>query len=85
MPKQPVVCCKESVKIKPVAHLFSPRFVEEYRALKMEFDTKDKLYCSYKKCSAFIPPPSIKGKNATCQDCGRQTCTQCKMRSHRGK
>ena len=85
MPKQPIMCCKASVSIDPVAHLFRPGFVKEYMAIKMEFDTVDKLYCSYKKCSAFIPPPSIKGKNATCQECGRQTCTRCKNSSHRGK
>ena len=85
MPKKPVMCCKKSVSIDPVKHLFRPRFVEEYRRIQMEFDTEDKLYCSHKKCSAFIPPHTIEGKNATCKKCGMQTCTRCKNASHRGK
>ena len=84
-PKQPIVCCKESVSIAPVAHLFNPHFVEKYEAMRMEFDTKNKVYCSYKKCSAFISPSSITDENATCQKCGRQTCTRCKNASHAGK
>ena len=76
------MCCKKSLDIEPVAQLFRPGFVEEYKSIMMETETKNKVYCSYKKCSAFIPPPSIKGKNATCQKCSRQTCTRCKMASH---
>ena len=72
------MCCKKSLNIDPVAQLFRPGFVEEYRSIILETETKNKVYCSYKKCSAFIPPPSIKGKNATCQKCSRQTCTRCK-------
>lgn len=85
LPQQIVTCCKKSVKIDPFAHLFKPRFVEEYNLIKVEHDTKNKVYCNYKKCSAFIPPPSIEGKKATCQKCGRQTCTQCKNPFHKGK
>lgn len=85
MPKKPLLCCKESVSIDPVAHLFRPRTVEEYRMMRLEFETVDKVYCSHKKCSAFIPPQSINGRDATCQQCGRQTCTLCKTASHGGK
>lgn len=68
-----------------MAHLFPPGFVAEYWRIQMEFDTEDKIYCSFKQCSAFIPPQTINGRDATCQECGRQTCTQCKNGSHRGK
>ena len=85
LPKRPVMCCNKNVSIDPVAQLFRPRFVEKYKAIQMEFDTEDKLYCSKKKCSAFIPPASIIGANATCQKCGKQTCTRCKNASHQGK
>ena len=80
-----MVCCKKGISIDQVAHLFPRGFVAEYRRTQIEFDTEDKLYCSFKECSAFISPDTINGKDATCWECGRQTCTLCKNASHRGK
>ena len=85
MPKKPMVCCKKSVSVDQMAHLFPRGFVAEYRRIQVEFDTEDKLYCGFKECSAFISPHTIDGKNATCWERGRQTCTLCKSGSHRGK
>ena len=85
VPKQTITCCKKNVNILPFAHLFRPDFVENYQLLMLEHETKNKIYCSNKKCSAFIPPLSIMGVNANCQKCGKQTCARCKNASHGSK
>ncbi|RMJ16380.1 hypothetical protein CDV36_003924 [Fusarium kuroshium] len=64
--------------------LFSPTFVGEFRAKKLEHDTPNRTYCSQSSCSTFVPPAFIAKDVARCPKCSQRTCVHCKGPFHDG-
>jgi hypothetical protein len=60
----PPCCCQQNIPIT-LANLTSKE-IEDFHAKRVEFSTKDRLYCSQNTCSTFIPPTSIINKVGTC-------------------
>ena len=52
---------------------------------KIEFETRDKVYCSSRRRSTFIPPSNIVKDIGTCPKCNVKTHTLCKSKAHAGK
>lgn len=81
----PPKCCDRDIPITVANVVLSPQQQTEFTSKGREFKTKDRVYCSTKRCSAFIPPNRIKADVATCTRCARQTCIHCKAPYHRGE
>ncbi|RKF53905.1 putative ibr finger domain-containing protein [Erysiphe neolycopersici] len=79
----PPKCCKQPIPLANVMFL-SPELIHSFEAKKIEFETKDRTYCSNQTCSAFIQPINIEGDNAICPECETVTCKICKAASHDG-
>lgn len=79
--RYPPRCC-EPISLDQVQNFVDWKVKGDYLENKVEWDTKDRTYCSNKNCLAFIRPENIYGKQATCQKCRKRTCTQCKEPEH---
>lgn len=73
-----------------------PGLIHLFRQLSVEHGVPlhQRLYCCDTKCSAFIPPSAIKAASnyeggdagvGTCPQCSKETCVNCRDRSHRGQ
>jgi hypothetical protein len=82
--KKPFKCCRSRVPVHTVARFLPNDFVSSYQTLVLELATPNPTYCSNASCSAFIPPPNIKGDIATCPRCSTNTCKACRSREHPG-
>lgn len=80
----PPKCCDKNIPITVANVVLNTRQQTEFISKGKEFGTKDRVYCSSRQCSAFIPPNRIKGDIGTCSRCIRQTCIHCKERYHMG-
>ena len=86
----PPSCC--GAELSPIAR-FAPYIgkdlMEKYEALEIELATTDRVYCSRKTCSAFIPPKLYQGSHIprdgtiSCPECSQRTCINCKQPEHR--
>jgi len=79
--RYPPRCCQ------PISHEGARPFLSletmcQYQEKRVEWNTKDRIYCSRKKCSAFISPEYVRGKEATCSKCQKVTCSKCKKSAH---
>lgn len=80
----PPKCCKQRISLTQ-AHNFLDRDVRElYEKKRIEWDTKNRVYCSRKTCNTFIPKDKIDKKRAPCPNCGAKTCPLAKSLSIRG-
>lgn len=87
--RYPPRCCDEiPVDDNEVALYLSSNtnidIVTQYKNKKIEWDTKDRIYCSREDCALFIPSENIVDGVATCSTCGAGTCVICKEASHGG-
>jgi hypothetical protein len=70
--------------IDDAADHFEDAFVADYKAMLLERDTPNPLYCSAPTCSAFIVPAAIRGGVGACPRCPVRTCTFCRLAEHSG-
>lgn len=83
-PKKRPRCCKRDLPVNLVAHQLGPVFSQAYRMFELELMTPNPLYCSSRKCAAFVPPSNIHGDVGLCR-CGGRTCRHCRSQEHRDK
>lgn len=80
----PPKCCDKDIPLIIANIVLNAQQQMEFTSKGTEFRTKDRLYCSSKRCSAFIHPTNIYRGVGMCRQCQRQTCVSCKMASHNG-
>ncbi|KAB8294307.1 hypothetical protein EYC80_009728 [Monilinia laxa] len=80
----PPRCCNESITVANVRLFLTDDVVRAFEEKKIEFETPNRIYCCSKPCSSFINPSKIVNEVATCDDCGTQTHTLCKLEAHIG-
>ncbi|KAF5021141.1 hypothetical protein F66182_6841 [Fusarium sp. NRRL 66182] len=80
----PPRCCHQPIPIESSNLFFTPQLVGEFKAKKLEFEAKDRTYCSDPTCSTFIPSQLIETETGTCPRCSKKTCVLCKAASHTG-
>ncbi len=80
----PPRCCRLEIPFSSVKIYLTPALIQIFEKKSVEFQTSDRTYCSRQVCSTFIPPVDITGEQATCKQCGTQTCTICKNNAHDG-
>jgi hypothetical protein len=82
----PPKCCQQPIPVENCRHFLTPDFIEQFNAKKIEYDTPNPTYCHRRACSAFVPPLSIHGHVAFCEQiaCFGETCTICKGAAHTG-
>lgn len=83
-PKKRPRCCKRDLPVTLVAHQLGPVFTQAYRMFELELMTPNPLYCSSRKCAAFVPPSNIHGDVGVCR-CGGRTCRHCRSQEHPDK
>ncbi|CCD33872.1 hypothetical protein BofuT4_P062700.1 [Botrytis cinerea T4] len=81
----PPRCCSEAISIVSISFFLKPIVVQTFDKKKIEFETRDKVYCSSRRRSTFIPPSNIVKDIGTCPKCNVKTHTMCKSKAHAGK
>lgn len=80
----PPRCCREPIPLQSVKIYLDSTVVRLFEEKRIEFETKDRTYCSQATCSSFIAAVNVSDERATCKHCGTQTCTICKNNAHDG-
>ncbi|KAM0170241.1 hypothetical protein ACHAPF_009224 [Botrytis cinerea] len=80
----PPRCCNEPITVASVRLFLTGDIVRAFDEKRIEFESPNRTYCCFKSCSAFIPPSKIINNVATCEGCGTQTHTLCKLEAHIG-
>ena len=80
----PPRCCRQALSVEKMTPILGEDLAIRFSAKAVEFSTPVRTYCHDARCSAFIPPNSIKGEVARCPECRKRTCTMCKAARHQG-
>jgi len=80
----PPRCDGQAIPLSQVRFFLPQDLARAFVEKEPELMAKDRTYCYYGKCSAFIPVDSVVEDIGTCPRCGRTTCTMCKAQSHSG-
>ncbi|KAF7941769.1 uncharacterized protein EAE97_006606 [Botrytis byssoidea] len=80
----PPRCCNERITVVSVHSFLKTDTISAFAKKELEFETPNRIYCSFTPCSAFIDPTSIRNEVAFCDECGTQTHTVCKLEAHTG-
>lgn len=78
----PPECCEIKISLRQHRSRLETLIVKNYEERKVEWDTKDPIYCSYVLCGKFLPSRKSSRKFVTCSKCWRQTCLKCHKRGH---
>ncbi len=78
----PPKCCRQRMSYRGAEPLLERGVAAAYREKAREYECNDKVYCSNKKCGAFIRMEWRAGKMGRCGKCGEKTCLGCKNRWH---
>lgn len=78
----PPRCCHKDFSWDLAKHHLSQRCRSMFGVKRIEFETKDRVYCHIPTCSAFIPPAEYTGRYAYCEGCNEITCVECKGPGH---
>lgn len=77
-------CCGQPIMTSIARIFLKSDLIKDYEKKKIEFETPNRTYRYYSWCSAFIATSNIEDEVASCSDCGRTTCINCKERAHTG-
>lgn len=80
----PPRCCRQPIPLERNRLFLSTDLVQQFRKKAVEFSTPNRTYCHHPKCAVFIPSKDSTSSTASCDECGRRTCTTCKSASHVG-
>jgi hypothetical protein len=81
--RHPPKCCDEiSPEAENVRIFLTSEIIKKYLEKKIEWETKNRTYCSHKDCRKFIGLDHIFADLAVCPTCEHKTCTMCKEASH---
>lgn len=82
----PKCCTSEPIPLKHVERLFDDTFKRGWNRKFAEFSTRNRVYCSGKRCGEWIKPSNIQyeggRKVARCSRCNTKTCGACHGRMH---
>lgn len=81
----PPKCCEQEIPATLGNLVLSIAELQKFKNKKVEFRTKNRLYCWYARCSAFIEPTDVAGEVGECKKCKRRTCIHCKNAWHYGE
>ncbi|RPB17346.1 hypothetical protein P167DRAFT_531588 [Morchella conica CCBAS932] len=81
----PPSCCKQAIPITWANLVLNTEEQNQFYAKSEEWKTPNRLYCSRRPCSAFIPPLRVNADYGTCAKCLARTCAHCKGAFHRGE
>ena len=76
--------CKESIDLELVRRHLKPGLASTFEQKSVELNTKNRIYCSEPACNTFILPRNIENDIASCRECPRTTCVNCRHESHSG-
>jgi hypothetical protein len=81
--RYPPKCCDEiSPEPENIRLFLTSEMIKKYLERKIEWETKDRTYCSHKDCRKFIGLEHICADLAVCPTCDHKTCTMCKEAYH---
>lgn len=85
--EMPPKCCSHDIPLKFVDPLFNKSFKKTWNSKLVEFSTRNRIYCPYKRCGAWIKPDSVYRaddgrKCAKCGDCKMKVCCSCNGKWH---
>jgi hypothetical protein len=78
----PPRCCSQAISIDLISTQLSETELDAFRKAEIEYTSRDRTYCSKRRCGAFTPPDRILAGKATCTKCGEHTCAMCKTEFH---
>lgn len=78
----PRCCADHPLTHQQSRHLLDVQVVREFLDKTVEWDTRNRTYCSNGDCGVFIRPENIRGKDARCTRCRTKTCAGCKKAAH---
>lgn len=81
----PPSCCKQAIPITWANLVLNTEEQNQFYAKSEEWKTPNRLYCSRRACSAFIPPLRVNADYGTCAKCLARTCAHCKGAFHSGE
>lgn len=79
----PPRCCGQEILISSAEPFLDPEIFQTFERKAIEYKTINRTYCYDTSCGGFISPENIMGEKATCEQCGKNTCTVCKSSAHK--
>lgn len=80
----PPKCCQLEIPPQHARERLNCELMVLFDRKAVEFGTKNKLYCSEPRCSAFIGPATDEVTWMECPECSSMTCGFCKSSAHPG-
>ncbi|KAN0093675.1 hypothetical protein V8E51_016859 [Hyaloscypha variabilis] len=78
----PRCCASQSIPLEQSRPLLEAQVFREFVDKQVEWETRNRVYCSNRNCGAFIRPVNIRGRDARCTSCRMRTCAECKKATH---
>ncbi|KAI0361832.1 hypothetical protein OH77DRAFT_1418090 [Trametes cingulata] len=78
----PPACCRKPFDMAQVRKYLDEDLQRLFDKKKVEFGTKNRVYCHVPTCSTFLGAATLTPSNLQCTTCWRQTCGHCKAASH---
>jgi hypothetical protein len=80
----PPRCCRIPIPLFIVEAKMPQHEITKCKMAEVEFGTPwpDRIYCSNRNCTSFIPRMNITKTHARCPSCKTSTCTKCKNGYH---
>ncbi|KAF4843091.1 putative E3 ubiquitin-protein ligase ARI4 [Colletotrichum siamense] len=82
----PRCCTPDVIPLKYVERLLSSDFKMNWNRKYLEYSTRNRIYCSSRRCGAWIRPSDIyrrgSRKCGSCRVCGTDVCCSCKGKWH---
>ncbi|KAK2776879.1 ibr domain-containing protein [Colletotrichum kahawae] len=82
----PRCCTSDVIPLKYVERLLSSDFKMKWNRKYLEYSTRHRIYCSSRRCGAWIRPSDIyrrgSRKCGSCRVCGTDVCCSCKGKWH---
>ncbi|PMD26891.1 hypothetical protein NA56DRAFT_562708, partial [Hyaloscypha hepaticicola] len=84
----PAKCCLNTIPSEQILPHIDITMKKKYQEREAEWSipTGDRVYCSSRNCSTWIPPIHVNTQRqcATCPKCSKKTCSICRGASHNG-
>ncbi|GAA5831992.1 hypothetical protein JCM11251_002776 [Rhodosporidiobolus azoricus] len=78
----PASCCKQSIDLEYAFGAWSYEEIKAYKEASEKFKLPNRLYCSNKRCSAFLGCVQPSRRIKMCSKCPARTCAACKAPAH---
>jgi len=78
----PRCCADHGIDFEQSRPLLNAQILRDFLDKAVEWETRNRTYCSNRNCEAFIRPENIREKDARCTRCRTRTCADCKKTAH---